>query len=124
MIPLRHTHGIECVLNRNSPPAILLRESYREDGKFKKRTLANFSKCPPHAIEALKASLKDGPSSPAGTNSSASNSQAATPLSQQSEITASTPTATSPPSSAPSSASACQECSTALTLTRATALVA
>ncbi len=49
---------IEFVPNRNSPPAILLRESYREDGKVKKRTLANFSKCPPHAIQALKASLK------------------------------------------------------------------
>ena len=27
--------------NRNSPPAILLRESYRENGKVKTRTLAN-----------------------------------------------------------------------------------
>ena len=34
---------IESVPNRNSPPAILLRESYRKHGKFKKRTLANLS---------------------------------------------------------------------------------
>lgn len=82
---------IEFVPNRNSPPAILLRESYREGGKVKKRTLANFSKCPPHAIEALKASLKDGPGSAAGANRTASSTQAATPLHQQFEITASTP---------------------------------
>jgi hypothetical protein len=45
---------IDVVPNRNSPPAILLREGYREGGKVKKRTLANLSKLPPEAIEALK----------------------------------------------------------------------
>jgi transposase len=45
---------IDVVPNRNSPPAILLREGYREEGKVKKRTLANLSKLPPEAIEALK----------------------------------------------------------------------
>ncbi len=35
---------IEAVPNRSSPPAILLRESYRENGKVKKRTIANLSK--------------------------------------------------------------------------------
>jgi hypothetical protein len=35
---------IDIVPNRNSPPAILLREGYREGGKVKKRTLANLSK--------------------------------------------------------------------------------
>ena len=34
------------VPNRGSPPAILLRESYREDGKVKNRTLANLSSWP------------------------------------------------------------------------------
>jgi hypothetical protein len=34
---------IEKVPNRNSPPAVLLRESYREDGKVKKRTVANLT---------------------------------------------------------------------------------
>ena len=44
--------------NRNSPPAILLRESYRENGKVKTRTLANLSKLPASAIDVLKRSLK------------------------------------------------------------------
>jgi len=44
--------------NRNSPPATLLRESYRENGKVKNRTLANLSQWPRHKIEALKAVLK------------------------------------------------------------------
>jgi hypothetical protein len=37
---------IEAVPNRGSPPAILLRESYREAGKVKKRTLLNLSDWP------------------------------------------------------------------------------
>lgn len=44
--------------NRKSPPAILLRESYRDNGKVKTRTLANLSKLPASAIEVLKRSLK------------------------------------------------------------------
>lgn len=40
--------------NRASPPAILLRESYREGGKVKTRTLANLSKLPGEAITLLK----------------------------------------------------------------------
>ena len=36
------------VPNRGSPPAILLRESYRQDGKGKTRTLANLSHWPDH----------------------------------------------------------------------------
>src|SRR6266496_551613 len=46
------------VPNRNSPPATLLRESYREDGKVKNRTLANLSHWPRHKVEALKAVLR------------------------------------------------------------------
>ncbi len=49
---------IATIPNRNSPPAILLRESYREDGKVKNRTLANLSKLPPQSIEVLRRSLK------------------------------------------------------------------
>ena len=49
---------IATVPNRNSPPAILLRESYREDGKVKTRTLANLSDLPTEAIDALKQVLK------------------------------------------------------------------
>ena len=51
---------IESVPNRNSPPAILLRESFREDGKVRKRTLANLSKWPATLVEGLKILLKGG----------------------------------------------------------------
>jgi hypothetical protein len=37
---------IDTIPNRKSPPAVLLRESYREGGRVKKRTLANLSKLP------------------------------------------------------------------------------
>lgn len=49
------------VPNRSSPPAILLRESYREDGKVKNRTLANLSTWPEDKIAALSAVLKGLP---------------------------------------------------------------
>jgi transposase len=49
---------IATIPNRNSPPAILLRESYRDDGKVKSRTLANLSKLPAESIEVLRRSLK------------------------------------------------------------------
>lgn len=49
---------IATVPNRNSPPAILLRQSYRENGKVKSRTLANLSALPEQAIEVLRQHLK------------------------------------------------------------------
>ena len=51
---------IESVPNRNSPPAILLRESYRDAGRVRKRTLANLSKWPTHLVEGLRILLKGG----------------------------------------------------------------
>ena len=51
---------IEAVANRNSPPAVLLRESYREDGKVRKRTLANLSCLSNGVIEGLKVLLRGG----------------------------------------------------------------
>ena len=51
---------IEDIPNRNSPPCILLRESYREDGKVKKRTLSNLSKWPPDMVEAFRRLLQGG----------------------------------------------------------------
>jgi transposase len=51
---------IESVPNRNSPPAILLRESYRENGKVRKRTLCNLSDWPAAHIEGLRGVLKGG----------------------------------------------------------------
>jgi transposase len=50
---------IETVPNRNSPPAILLREGWREGKKTYKRTLANISDWPAHKIETLRRLLKD-----------------------------------------------------------------
>jgi transposase len=49
------------VPNRGSPPAILLRESYREGGKVKNRTLANLSRWPEHKVDALSRALKGLP---------------------------------------------------------------
>jgi hypothetical protein len=46
------------VPNRSSPPAVLLRESYRDDGKVKTRTLANLSDWPEAKVEALRRVLK------------------------------------------------------------------
>jgi hypothetical protein len=51
---------IESVPNRNSPPAILLRESYHENGKVRKRTLCNLSDWPTAHIEGLRGVLKGG----------------------------------------------------------------
>ena len=57
---------IDVVPNRNSPPAILLRESYRVDGKVKKRTLLNLTDWPPDLVEGFRALLKGGTALPPG----------------------------------------------------------
>jgi hypothetical protein len=54
------------VPNRGSPPAILLRESYREAGKVKNRTLANLSAWPEAKVDALSRALKGQPPPAAG----------------------------------------------------------
>jgi transposase len=56
---------IEAVPNRTSPPAILLRETYRQDGKICKRTLCNLSNWPAAHIEGLRGVLKGGTVIPA-----------------------------------------------------------
>ena len=56
---------IEAVPNRNSAPAILLRESYRDGGKIKKRTIANLSDWPTELVEGLRTLLKGGKVAPA-----------------------------------------------------------
>jgi transposase len=60
---------VAVVPNRNSPPAILLRESFRQDGKVHNRTIANLSDWPPAKVEALRKVLKGATvtSSPADT---------------------------------------------------------
>jgi transposase len=50
---------IETVPNRNSPPAILLREGWREGKKTRKRTIANLSDWPKHKIETFRRLLRD-----------------------------------------------------------------
>jgi transposase len=49
------------VPNRGSPPAVLLRESFRENGKVKTRTLANLSRWPEHKVDRLQRALKGLP---------------------------------------------------------------
>jgi hypothetical protein len=60
---------IESVPNRGSPPAILLRESYRDGGKVKKRTLLNLSDWPRERIAGFKMLLKGGTVIPQDQNS-------------------------------------------------------
>jgi len=49
---------VATIPNRKSPPAILLRESFRENGKVKTRTLANLSHLPKYVIDLIRRSLK------------------------------------------------------------------
>lgn len=49
---------VETVPNRNSPPAILLREGWREGRRTRKRTLSNLSHWPPAQVELLRRVLK------------------------------------------------------------------
>ena len=60
---------IESVPNRGSPPAILLRESYRDGGKVRKRTLLNLSDWPCERIAGFKMLLKGGTVIPQDQNS-------------------------------------------------------
>ncbi len=51
---------VHIVPNRNARPCLLLRESYREGGKVKKRTLLNLTNWPSELVEGLKVLLKGG----------------------------------------------------------------
>src|SRR5271157_1236124 len=57
---------VETVPNRGSPPAILLRESYRDGKSIRKRTLLNLSHWPAEHVEGLRGVLKGGVVIPAG----------------------------------------------------------
>jgi len=52
---------IDIVPNRNSPPAILLREAWREGKKVRKRTVANLTGWPREKVEALRRVLRNEP---------------------------------------------------------------
>ena len=56
---------IHVVPNRGSPPTVLLRESYREGSKVRKRTLANLSSLSTAQIQAIRATLLGHPLQPA-----------------------------------------------------------
>src|SRR3979490_284919 len=57
---------VERIPNRNSPPAILLRESYRDGDKIRKRTPANPPAWPGAKIEALRRVLRGDAVAPVG----------------------------------------------------------
>jgi len=52
------TMYVDTVPNRNSKPAVLLREGWREGKRVRKRTLANLSDWPQEKVEALRLLLK------------------------------------------------------------------
>lgn len=52
---------VDVVPNRSSPPAVLLREGWREGSKIRKRTIANLSSWPPAKVDALRKLLKNQP---------------------------------------------------------------
>jgi len=49
---------IESIPNRNSRPAILLREAWREGNRIRKKTVANLTDWPEEIIEGLRLLLK------------------------------------------------------------------
>jgi transposase len=59
---------VTVVPNRGSPPAVLLRETYRDGDQVKNRTLANLTKWKPEKVAALRAVLRDEMLLPAGGN--------------------------------------------------------
>ncbi len=67
---------VHVVPNRASTPTVLLRESYREGGKVKKRTLANLSALPMAQVEAIRAVLRGDALAPAGQAFEIARSQA------------------------------------------------
>ena len=50
--------GVDVMPDRSSPPAILLREAWREGPRIRRRTIANLSKAPPGLVEAVLARLR------------------------------------------------------------------
>lgn len=92
---------IDIVPNRNSHPAILLRESYRDEhGKVKKRTHANLT----HALsldQALKfRAILQGPTSPRPNSRTPSTSSKPCPTGTSPPCSRSATISSSPPSSA------------------------
>ena len=72
---------VATVPNRSSPPAILLRESYRQNGKVLNRTLANLSDWPAEKVQSLRAVLGGDRMMPAGEAASKSVARSRTAMS-------------------------------------------
>ena len=51
---------LETIPNRNSRPTILIRKAWREDGRLRKKTLANLTQLPPHIIDGVRALFEGG----------------------------------------------------------------
>ncbi len=51
---------VDVIPNRNSPPAILFRQAWREGKRIRRRTLANLSKLPPEIVDGIRAMLRGG----------------------------------------------------------------
>ena len=52
--------SVDIISNRNSRPAVLLREAWREGTRIRRRTLANVSKAPPEPVAGVRALVKGG----------------------------------------------------------------
>ena len=52
--------SVDVIPNRSSPPAILLREAWREGKRVRRRTVANLSRMPPALVDAIRAALDGG----------------------------------------------------------------
>ncbi len=51
---------VETIPNRGSRPAVLIREAWREDGRLRKRTVANLTRLPPHVVDGVRALFRGG----------------------------------------------------------------
>ena len=52
--------SVDVIPNRSSPPAIQLRQAWRDGPRIRRRTIANLSKMPPAMVDAIRAMLKGG----------------------------------------------------------------
>ena len=51
---------LETIPNRNSRPTILIRKAWREDGRLRKKALANLTQLPPHIVDGVRALFEGG----------------------------------------------------------------
>jgi len=51
---------VETIPNRGSGPTVLIREAWREDGRLRKRAVANLTRLPPHVVDGVRALFRGG----------------------------------------------------------------